>query len=231
MALFGCSSDEQADGISVGLVSLASAADRLLVSLFFSARLMGIYIIALAFAQVQGIFCEALAPLFFPRLARLKNLSSIDRNWLAGRLRQTLLINGLVALVVVAAAPALLPLLFGEAFADSVFLVMVLVPGFAVRAMMRPYEEVLKGAGHSPKQSLAIGTMSLVFGIIAVPSAILDSITGVAAATIFAGFVGMGMVVRSVSRLMNIGLADLLLVRPYDAVALAREVGRGRGAN
>ena len=50
--------------VSTATVSLMSMADRLLLSIFFDAQTMGLYVIAIAVTQLQGVINEAIAPLF-----------------------------------------------------------------------------------------------------------------------------------------------------------------------
>ncbi len=221
------------DGLSVVLVALSTMADRILVSLFFDTATFGIYIVALALAQIQSIVSESMAPLFFSRLARDWAAIRATPSWLMRRLRQTILINILVSGSVIVTAPVLLPLLYGETYRDALDLVILLVVAFALRGMMRPFEEVLKGSNEALRQSVSIALMTCVFAVVAVPAALIGEIQLIVAGLILASLAGLASVAIATSSLLGCSLGQLVVPQFTDALdltsmilQLARSQGR-----
>ncbi|MER9969298.1 hypothetical protein [Mesorhizobium sp. M0060] len=212
------------DGFSIILLGIASLADRMLVSIFFSATVMGVYVVALAMSQIQTIMTEATAPLFFSRLAALGAIDKVDPKWLAMRLRQTVLVNVLLSLVVVSSSPFLLPVLYGKEYSSAIALICILVPALSIRGMMRPFEEVLKGTGRTLRQSAAVGTMTAIFAGFAIPAALWGRMDGIALGLVFASSAGLFSVTHAVSGATKMPISSLLIPRWGDLAALSLEV-------
>lgn len=210
--------------VSTATVAFMTVADRLLVSLFFDAHTMGLYVVAIAMTQMQGVVNEALAPLFYTRLARHATLEAADLIWLAGRTRQSVAINVAIASGLMLIAPILLPLIFGYAYAEAMGFVSILVPAMAIRSVMRPFEEILKGGNKPLDQAATIATMSIVFAVCGAVAAWFNSPQGVAVALLLANTAGLALVVRRVSLHMGISAGELLLPRPNDLIELTSEM-------
>ncbi len=126
---------------------LSIALDWMLVSIFLSHRDMGLYMIALIIAQVPDIFTTAVSTQFFGRIAAYGSLKAAPGEWLSMRLRQFLLFNLVLTIVTMMAAPLVIRVFFGDAFASSSWLAQLLLPVIFMRSGARACEEVLKGAG------------------------------------------------------------------------------------
>ncbi|WP_119271303.1 lipopolysaccharide biosynthesis protein [Taklimakanibacter deserti] len=207
----------------IGVTGLVSAIDRVALSLLFDARTMGIYVIALAMSQLQTIINESISPLFFPRLSQKEAISDADPRWLGMRLRQVVLINALIGVFLMVAAPLLLPLVFGSAYMSSLDIVHLLIAATCLRSMMRPFEEVLKGGNRPLQQAAATIAMIVVFIAGAALAALMHSVQGIALALVIASLTGLGMVAATVSRESGIGIASLLFPRLKDVAALLFE--------
>lgn len=196
------------DGLATLSHAATAQADRLLIAAMMPAALLGYYVAALAIAQIQNLISETMAQLFFARTAQRVG----DTAWLAKRLRQSLVVNLLAAIVVLAASPLLVPLLFGDAFRPAVPLVLLLIPALALIAARRPMEEALKGAGHSLHQTRAQICALATFLVLGVPSALAENIYMVACSLFLAGFVGLTSAILSTRTIF--GIAPIVLFRP-----------------
>lgn len=212
--------------VSTATVAFMSMADRLLVSVFFDVQTMGLYVIAIALTQMQSVTNEAIAPLFYTRLARHATLREVNLDWLAKRTRQSVAINSVIAGGLMVVAPILLPLVFGSAYAGSMSFVVILVPAMALRGAMRPFEEILKGGNKPLGQAATIATMSFVFAVGGAAAVWYGSPHGVAFALVLANFAGLTLVVRRVSLHTGLGTGRLLVPRTRDVVELSSEIAK-----
>lgn len=212
--------------VSTATVTFMAVADRLLISLFFDAHTMGLYVIAIAITQIQGLVNEAVSPLFYTRLAPNATFQVTDLSWLALRTRQTVAINFAIAGGLMLVAPILLPLIFGGAYVAAMVFLTILVPAVALRSMMRPFEEILKGGNKPLDQAATLVAMFAVFAACGVVAVLYDTPQGVAFALVLANFSGLTLLVRRVSAHTGLGVRQLLLPRPNDIVKLAAEMAR-----
>ena len=223
------------DALAVWLVLLAGLADRLVVSLTFPARIFGVYVVVLALAHLQNLAVEAMAPLFFARSARDHGAGTAEYDQLAERLRQTIVVNAAAAVALLVTAPVVLPLVFGPEYADGLGLVYFMVPAAAMKAMMRPYEEVLRGTDCAMQQSAASVAMVVVFALGAVLAVHFAWLEGVALSLLAASLTGLVLVVRAVSIKTGLAAVTLFLPQAHDVTALlaecrlhARKIAYGR---
>jgi O-antigen/teichoic acid export membrane protein len=212
------------DALATWLVLLTATADRLVVSIAFPAEVFGIYVVALALSHLQNLAVEAMAPLFFAKSARDHGVELQDHAPLAGRLRQTVFINGVAAIGLLAIAPVVLPLVYGVEYASGLALVYFMVPAFAMKAMMRPYEEVLRGADRAMQQSAASLGMVFVFALSAAVAVHLEWVGGIALSLLVSSLAGLFLVVRAVSVKTGLAMGELFLPRFHDATGLIAEL-------
>ena len=203
------------------IAGVAQQSDKLLASAIFPAGLLGVYLVAATLAQVQGTIGEALAQMFFARGAAITELAQIDREWLALRLRQTILIYAAICAGALAIVPFLVPYIYGIAFAGAIPLLYLLLPGMALQGMVRPFEEYLRGL-HMPKILALISLVIIAFvgsGAAAaqfwrMPLLLpVGAIAGFAAALLTAAI--------SLGRRLRINPVRLIVPGPSDAAALA----------
>jgi O-antigen/teichoic acid export membrane protein len=212
--------------ISTAALAIMTMADRMLISLFFDAHTMGIYVVAIAMAQVQPVINESIAPLFFRLVAQHSSLGTIDVDLLAKRLRQSVGLNGLIAIGLLVIAPILLPLVFGRTFSDAVPIVWILVPAVAFRSMMRSFEEVLKARNKPLSQAAAMTIMLAVFAIGGPIAAYFKSTEGVALAYVASSFAGFAFVTTAVAKHLKQEAIAVLIPLPSDFAGLASEIRR-----
>ena len=202
------------------IAGVAQQSDKLFASALFEPQVIGLYLVAATLAQVQGMAGEALAQMFFARGAALPDLASVDREWLAQRLRQTILLYAGLCVVGLVLLPPLVPLIYGRAFAGATDLLYVLLPGLALQGMNRPFEEFLRGLN----RAAVLARMAIV---------LITIIAGFALAARFAGSIALlpwgvvcGFAVSvmiaawTLAREMKLPLTRLLVPLPSDAANL-----------
>lgn len=202
------------------IAGVAQQSDKLFASALFEPQAVGLYLVAATLAQVQGMAGEALAQMFFARGAALADLASVDRAWLAQRLRQTILLYaGLCALGIVL-LPPLMPLIYGKEFAGATGLLYVLLPGLALQGMNRPFEEFLRGLN----RAAVLARMAIVLIAIVAAFALAARYAGSMALLpwgVVCGFAVSGTIAAwTLARELELPLARLLLPRPSDAADL-----------
>lgn len=180
------------DAFSIVLMMAVNTVDRLVVSFAFPAYAFGLYVVALSVAQLQNMVTETMAPLFFGNAAAASRDQGRQIETLQARLRQSVLVNLLTAITLVAIGPTLLPVIFGEEYRAGASILYLLLPAFAFKAAMRPFEEFLKGRNMAVRQSMAHLVTLLVFllgALVALQNgSVLLAATSLLAATM-AGFV------------------------------------------
>ena len=158
-----------------GSVSLVDTLrlDQIAVAVLFHRSSVGIYVVALAFANWPRFIGDSLGQLAYPRIARISEPSLARRavlRWTAGS-----------ALLIVSCAAGLLVVIdhlviafFGEAFRASVDLARVLVIGGVVAGSRRVLLDGARGAGFVSATSAAEAVNVAAFALVAaalVPSA------------------------------------------------------------
>jgi O-antigen/teichoic acid export membrane protein len=213
--------------LSATLLSLATMIDRILINGLFDARAMGLYVVALALSQVGSIVAEGMSPLFFARASKGQSLTDLDPLWLTARLRQSVLVNLLVMLGVMAASPVLLDLLFGPAFSGSLGLALLLIPAIGLRTMMRPFEESLKGGGRSHTHSLAIFLSTAIFVAVTLSAAGALALVAVALGQLAGSIAGLLFVAAAICRQIDQPILSVIVPRSGDLSFLTQAIMQG----
>lgn len=128
--------------------------DQAIVGLFLSVRDLGLYVAALAFANVPRLVGRSIGMVAYPHVASKDDPQEAERSiW-----RFFWLTTGLCGIIVGAlglGADRLVPLLFGRAFSESVPLVRLLLIGALFFGARRVLGDGLRGAGHPSANTVA----------------------------------------------------------------------------
>lgn len=121
--------------------------DQLFVGALLDARALGLYVAAVAFANLPRFVARSIGSVAFPRIA---SAGSEPDSWaLAIRTaRIGVTVVAAVVAVLLIAVPFLIPLLFGEEFRDAVSLALILVVAGFFLSMHRLLTELARGLGH-----------------------------------------------------------------------------------
>jgi O-antigen/teichoic acid export membrane protein len=225
-----------------GATSLASGApnilagrlDQMLLVAFFSPTVLGLYVVALGWASIVTPLLNALGSATFPRLAESPGESLRNRRF-SRVCRTSVIVAAVSATVASAAAPIVVPYIFGSAFTSAVAAASILPFAVAMSGVMSVTEEGLRGSGRPG--AVLIG-QAVSMSVTAVALLILLprwGVNGAAVALLFGSCAGMLAAVRVASRLSRQGVADFLIptaadvrsaVNPMAAVASKVRVWR-----
>jgi O-antigen/teichoic acid export membrane protein len=151
-------------GLKTHLGDLSSylnrSADQLVLSLFVAPRELGLYTVAVTMASVLGLFPEAVGLVTFATGA---NSSSQDaRKLVADSFRACLVWLLVLSSVMFFAAPVLITLLFGSAFAESALACRILLPGMVALGLNRVLFDSARALNEPSLPSYAEGFATLV---------------------------------------------------------------------
>ena len=126
--------------------------DQLIVTVFFPAAALGLYVVAYAFTNLPRFVTQSLGMVAYPHIASIEDPQSQKKTLLGFAVLAALIAVAIVATLEVAMG-WLVPILFGFQFDGAVQLARLLLPGAWLFALRRILAEGLRGAGHP-----AIGT-------------------------------------------------------------------------
>ena len=137
-------------GFRVQLGNWSNAAsvrlDQLLLSIFATAASLGLYVVAVTYANVLMVIASSASLVMLPQMVR-RHHEGTARACLEEWYRRVFWASVAGAVVVVVSAVYLVPLLFGAAFAAAVPLVMLLVPATIILGMNLVLSTAFRGAG------------------------------------------------------------------------------------
>jgi O-antigen/teichoic acid export membrane protein len=134
--------------------------DQLLLSLLAPASSLGLYVVAVTYANVLQTIPGSAAMVMLPEIVRANAAGTAGvcaERWYRRALWTTVVGGAVLA----ATAMILVPLLFGSAFADAIPIVMVLIPATIVLGMNQLLVAAFRGVGRP-----GIGSRSELIGVI-----------------------------------------------------------------
>lgn len=200
--------------------------DMLVVSALLGPGAVGVYGIAVTFAQVAMFVPNALGAILMPKVAGEQDAGAVVAR--VSRLVWPMAVA--VAAAVAAVAVPVIPLVFGQPFAGAVGPLVALVPAMGAYALLLAVQAYLVGVGR-PGDALAAVVAGVSVNLIA--NVILLSrigITGAGLASVAGYGVAAAVAVALFSRHAGISVADVVVPRVSDvraAVAAFRGGGRG----
>ena len=136
--------------------SLNERADQLVISIFFSATSLGLYVVAVTLTSLTTLIGFSFAVVALPMVARLEAMAERQR---VSRLvvSTTLLCATLVSVPIFILEPALIKFFFGEAFVDAAGVGRVLLVAGIVFGLNRVLEALLQAVGRPLESSIGEG--------------------------------------------------------------------------
>lgn len=166
--------------------------DQAIVGLFLSPMALGLYVVSLAFTNLPRFMAQSVGMVAFPHIAGEPN-DKVARRWTWWFFWLTLGSSLIVVLVLGAAAPQLIPLLFGEEFQDAVVPMRILLVGSLVFGVRRILGDGMRGRGYPAANTVAeIASWFCLLPAFAVLVPRLE-LTGVAIAVVSASVVSLGV--------------------------------------
>lgn len=123
--------------------------DQLLMATFLSADTLGLYVVAVAWSGAFSPLLTSVSQVVFPRLAATHD-QQVQAETLHRTLRLCVLSAAMLAVVLLALTPLVLPLLFGAAFMSAVPAALVLVVAASIASFNQVASDGLRGIG-APK--------------------------------------------------------------------------------
>jgi O-antigen/teichoic acid export membrane protein len=153
--------------------------DQLIVIALLDARSVGLYVVAVAWSAATHPLAEVVAHNAVPALAGAKDRSKRAR--VVYRVGAVAAIG--MSLLLLAATPTLLPLIFGVEFRAAISVALILVLAGAVDATNAVGAECLRGVGR-PRDVMVAECVGLAVTVVALPVLVLvGGITGAACAS------------------------------------------------
>lgn len=225
---FSCNSRLARDLLSYGLRShpsnmagtLNERLDQLLISVILAPVSLGLYVVAVTLSSATMLVGSSVSLIALPAVARLEG----DERIRAVRRLVGLTIAGATAVTVpiLALAPDLIGLLFGDAFRSAAAVSRLLLLGAILLASSRVLGSVLMALDRPLDASAAEGA-ALVVTVVGLALFLPTfGLVGAGVASVLAYGAGAGWMVRRVSRTLAISPAQLLLPRWSDVTSRAR---------
>jgi O-antigen/teichoic acid export membrane protein len=137
------------EGSRYGLVSLGNLlhqrVDQILLLWLLPTRDLGLYVVALSAGSVVSIAASSMSIVCFTQAAQARLQEDFVQ--VARTFRQAVIISAAAAMALVPALPVLLPLIYGDAFASSVHIAMLLVTGSVAAGLAQVLDASLRGQG------------------------------------------------------------------------------------
>ena len=196
--------------------------DVLIVNLFAGTRQVGLYAVGTGLAEVVWYLANAAGIVLAPRVASTRGEEGDRITAMVCRVVTLLAIvfGGLLAV----AAPFVVVLFFGEAFAESAWAVWLLLPGIITFSVARVLSMYLLGRNRLKVDMVAsfVGlVVTLALDLILIPR---YGFRGAAVASTIAYTCTMAVDLRWVVRNSTMSLGDMLIARPSDVRLLIRRM-------
>lgn len=149
----------------VSLAAIAVARSAAVVGVWFSdSTAVGIFAVGRTVAEAPMLIYGAVGPLVLSYVVGFA--SKVERHQFIGRVcRISFVAFSVISLGVAAIAPIVVSIVFGPEYSDSVFVVLVLLPGLVFAAVQRTLENYLYGVGKQLSLSVTHGvTLCILVG-------------------------------------------------------------------
>lgn len=210
--------------LSQSMWSLNERADQLVISIFFSATSLGLYVVAVTLTSLTTLIGFSFAVISLPMIARFDSLAERQR---VGHLfvTATLFCATLVSIPVFLLEEELIRFFFGADFVDAAGVGRVLLVAGVVFGLNRVLEAILQGLGRPLESSIGEG---VALAVTAAGLAVLlptMGIMGAGVTSLIAYTASSAFMVRRAARALEV--PPLALVKPEramvgKAIALAR---------
>lgn len=144
--------------------ALNSRLDQLVLALMVSSAALGQYAVAVSLSILAGPLVMAFGNVAFPGLASGERVEETIKTAIKGSIAVSLV----SLLMILAAGPFVVPVLFGRGYSTVTVLLLVLAPGAAVVVVNQVLGDVLRGLGRPGAVSVCewIGILSTVGGLV-----------------------------------------------------------------
>jgi O-antigen/teichoic acid export membrane protein len=211
--------------------------DLFILNAYVSTAATGVYAVALSITSAGFILSQSLATVVLPRSAALE-VADPERTPLIGeRAAASAVRHGVLVSLVATAGLGLflfaVPLIWGDAFEDTIRYGLIMLPGVALLGVGRIMVASFTGRGH-PHYALAVGMLSFPATLIAYLLVIPDGgTTGAAIVTSVSYVLAAGLAALLFFRTVGVGKREVLIptrsdVRDYERFAARLRSAMGR---
>lgn len=191
-------------------------ADIFLVNLFVGPAAAGVYVIAVQFAERLWILSTAVSTVLLPRLSQLSGDEERKKELTPLACRWTLTLTFIGTLFLLIIAQPLIKVVFGEAFLDAVWVLVLLAPGVVLWAGARVLSNDIASRGRPEINfyiSLLVLTINIVGNILLIP---VYGIEGAAISTSVAYTVDFTAKFFIYSKIVSVNVFDLIFLNKQD---------------
>ena len=195
--------------LSQSMWSLNERADQLVISIFFSATSLGLYVVAVTLTSLTTLIGFSFAVVALPLIARL-DVAAERRRIARLIVSATFVCATLVSLPIFLLEPTLIRFFFGEAFVDAAGVGRVLLVAGVVFGLNRVLEAVLQAVGRPLESSIGEGVALVVTaaGLAALLPAL--GIMGAGITSLLAYSASSAFMVRRAARALDMPALSLL---------------------
>ncbi|MCC2665360.1 MAG: polysaccharide biosynthesis protein [Geminicoccaceae bacterium] len=207
------------------LAVLLAHADRLIVVTFWDDASLGLYVVALTFANAGlNVVTGSFNTLLLPRLAQAENAQA-QRRIMGQTLRYATLLLTAGTAVLLLICPWLLPFMFGHAYGSAVGICLVLLVAYLPTALRQVIVHGLSGTGHWRPRILAHGLALATFAVVVWPLAGRLGVLGIPTALLIANSIALAYLLVFLRRQLALSSSECWGLSP----ATVRQVwGHGR---
>jgi O-antigen/teichoic acid export membrane protein len=189
--------------------------DQMLMAALLPARELGLYVVAVAWSNAVAPILNSVGALMLPTVAAAGDRSLAAEHMGRG-VRMTTMLAAAVCLVIAAAAPFAIPLLFGAGYQPSLGPALILIPAAGVLGVNLSLQESIRGLGW-PSVALRAELLGLV--VTAVCLAAMLRPWGIAGAAV-ASLLGYSTVTIALlvgaTRIVPMPILSLIMPRPAE---------------
>ncbi len=200
--------------------------DQLVMTPLASSRQLGLYAVAITYASLPALFVGAIGQAIMPKVGAM-GLHSAPRI-----VRTTLLLTSVTSIGLAAAAPFLIPVVYGGEFSGSVIPVLVLLPSGVLGTLLNVLTPAMLAAGRPRVTAVAeitsaVVTVGTLFSLVPIFGA-----TGAALASLLATLPSGLILLRSAAKEAEVSPLRFVVPTTDDVRALvAQLMERGRPAS
>ncbi len=198
--------------------------DAFILNYFSTSAVVGIYSVAVSMGEAIWKLNNSVASLVFPKIAALSHEKANLLTPITSRL--TLTVSFLMAVVLAAAGPYVIPLLFGRAFAPAVTPLWFLLPGIVAFGLVKILYGDLAGRGFPGIGGWVTGTalvLTLLFDFTMIP---LWKASGAAAASSISYMAAAGLCIFFFTRITGIHHREVWALKGADVKGIWKRFGK-----
>lgn len=140
-------------------------ADIFFLNIYISPVAVGVYAVAVLFAEKLSLISQAIGTVMYPRLSKLSSNKDVRDSLTPSVSRLSLFITTLAGLLLIVIASKGIRLIFGSEYSDAFYALLVLVPGYIIASSSQVIANDIAARGR-PELNLITSLVALVANIL-----------------------------------------------------------------